>query len=316
MFLFYIFIFLFSCFLLTLSSRWIVSSLAFISKFLGWKEFVVAFFVMSFASSAPNLFVGIISAINKIPQLSFGDIMGGNLVDLTLVVAIAVLISKNGIEAGSRTVQATAIFTVVAVILPLLLVSDGLLSRADGVILIGTFLIYSFWLFAKKERFEKVYDGVSHLKISTFLKSVFLVFLGIILLFFGAEGIIKSAEFFAKTINFPIGLIGILIVGLGTALPETFFSLTSVKRGETWMILGNLMGSVVNTATLVLGIVALIYPIKIVDFSPYVIARLFIMMSVLFFFLCVHTDRKITKKEALFLLGVYIVFLICEVFFR
>jgi Ca2+/Na+ antiporter len=79
------------------------------------------------------------------------------------------------------------------------------------------------------------------------------------------------------------------------------------------MILGDLMGSVIVPATLVIGIVALICPIKINNFSPFVIARFFLVVSALFFFFFVRTDRKITKKEAVFLLSLYFAFVIIEI---
>ncbi|PJA01069.1 hypothetical protein COX75_00835, partial [bacterium (Candidatus Gribaldobacteria) CG_4_10_14_0_2_um_filter_33_15] len=81
MFWLYIFIFLISCLLLTFSNKWLIGALSRIALFLQMKEFVVAFFLMAFAVSIPNLFVGIISALNKIPELSFGDVVGGNIVD-------------------------------------------------------------------------------------------------------------------------------------------------------------------------------------------------------------------------------------------
>lgn len=93
MFYVHIIIFLVSVVVLYVSGRWIVSALMNVAKFLKLKEFVVAFFVMAFAASLPNLAVGIISAVNKVPQLSFGEIMGGNVVDLTLVVVLAILFS-------------------------------------------------------------------------------------------------------------------------------------------------------------------------------------------------------------------------------
>ena len=289
-----------------------------IAKFLGWREFVVAFFIMAFAASLPNLFVGISSALHKIPQLSFGDIVGGNLVDLTIVVALAALVAK-GLPTGSRMVQTSSIFTILIAILPLLLILDGKLGRGDGTILILVFFLYIFWLFSKKERFAKVYDDeiesiTKEFKI--FLKSLGKIIFGIILLLLAAEGIVRSAVFFAQSLNLPLALIGILIVGLGNALPETYFAIISAKKGQTWMILGNLMGSVIVPATLVLGILALICPIEIIDFSPFAIARFFLIISALFFLFFVRTGRKITRKEALFLLGIYIGFLLCEAFLR
>jgi len=309
----YILVFIASCGLITLASKWVVGALSNIAKFLGWKEFIVAFFIMAFASSAPNLFVGILSALDGISQLSFGDVMGGNLVDLTVVLAIAVFISKTGLGAESRAVQSTAIVTVILAILPLLLISDGTLGRSDGIILIASYLAYSLWLFAKKERFSKVYEEGCPTGFLFFFKNISLVIFAAGLLLVSAEGIIKSASYFATAFNLPIGLIGLFIVGLGNSAPETFFSLVSVKKGETWMILGNLMGGVINTATMVLGIVALISPIKILDFSPYIYSRFFLIVAALVFLLTIRTGKKITKKEAIFLLLIYIVFLIVEI---
>jgi len=91
MVLVYILIFLSCCALLYFSGEWVVGGLMRMARFLGWREFVVAFIVMAFAASLPNLFVGVTSDLRQIPQLSFGDVAGNNLVALTLAVAIAVL---------------------------------------------------------------------------------------------------------------------------------------------------------------------------------------------------------------------------------
>ncbi len=312
---FYIFIFIISCIILYFSGEWVISGLMRLAKFLGWREFVVAFLVMAFAASFPNLFVGISSALHKIPELSFGEVVGGNVVDLTLAVAIAALIAK-GLPAASRTVQATSIFTIIIAVLPLLLILDGILTRGDGIILILCFGLYMLWLFSKKERFTRIYDNIKEpilKEFKLFFKDLGKVILGLILLLFAAEGIVRSARFFAESLNFPLALVGILIVSLGNALPETYFAIASARKGETWMILGDLMGAVVFPATLVLGIVALICPIQISDISSIAIARLFMIISALFFFFFVRTDRKITKREAFFLLTIYITFVLVEI---
>jgi len=76
------------------------------------------------------------------------------------------------------------------------------------------------------------------------------------------------------------------------------------------------MGSVISCATLVLGIVVLISPIEIADFSPFAIARFFLIIAAIFFLFFVKTDRKITAKEAFFLLSLYLVFIVVEVLAR
>ena len=292
-----------------------VSGLMRMAKFLGWREFVVAFIVIAFASSLPNLFVGISSALQKIPELSFGDVAGNNLVALTIAVALATFFAKGGIPANSRANQTTAIFTMVSAVLPLILVLDNNLSRIDGLILIGFFIFYLIWLFSKKERFTKVYNGhkVHPFKdFNNFLKDLLKVFLGIIFLIISSQGIVKSAQFFASTFSMSLISIGILVTGAGSALPEIYFAVASAKKGETWLILGDLMGAVIIPSTLVLGIVALICPFQISDFSPFLVARVFLVISALLFYFSVRSGHRISKKEAFILLLIYVAFLIVE----
>ncbi len=317
MLILYIFIFLISCLLLAFSSKWLIGVLSRIALFLQIKEFIVAFFLMAFAVSIPNLIVGIISAIQGIPELSFGDVIGGNIIDLSIVLGLGALISKAGISADSRTVQRSSIYTIFVALLPLLLIFDGRLSRVDGVLLIFSFLCYLFWIFSKRERFSKIYDHPSKpLNLSRFLKDLFLLTGGIILLLLAAEGVVKSASFFSQAFNLPLSLIGLLIVGLGNSLPETFFTFRAAQKGEDWMVLGDLTGGVVVTATLVLGTVALICPIQIADFSPFAVARIFMIFSAVHFLLCIRTGQKITRREGMHLIGIYVAYLLVEIFMR
>lgn len=314
----YILIFLASIALLFWAGKLLVKSLSQIAKYLEWREFVVAFIVIAIAAAIPNLFVGITSALHQIPQLSFGDIVGGNLIDLTLAVALAAFFAK-GLPAESKMVQTSAIFTMVIATLPLLLILDGVLGRGDGILLILTFFFYIFWLFSKKERFTKIYDGnkISVIKdFRIFIKDLGRLILGLFLLLIAAQGMVKAASFFSQTLDLPLVLVGILIVGVGNAIPETYFAVMAARKARNWMILGDLMGSVIVGSTLVLGIVALIYPIEIVEFSPFAIARFFLIISAMFFLFFVRTNRKITTKEALFLLGIYIIFVLVEIFVR
>ncbi|MCX6759372.1 MAG: sodium:calcium antiporter [Candidatus Nealsonbacteria bacterium] len=314
MLFYHVLIFVGSFAILFFSSNFLVGGLTKLSKFIGWKEFVVSFLVMAFATTIPNFFIGIISALNKVPELSFSDVVGTNIADLTLVIALSALVSKMGLSVPSRTVQGSSLFTIGVAVFPLILIQDGTLSRLDGILLLGAFAAYIAWLFNKKERFEKIYDGTSEkLTLKFFTKNIVLLFCSILLLVVSSHGIVKSAVFFSGFLRLPLSLIGILIVGLGTALPELSFTLQAARKSQDWMIVGDVMGSVIMTATLVLGIVALICPIKIVDFQPFAIGRIFLIISAIFFLLFIRSGRKITRREALFLLGIYITFVLVEI---
>ncbi len=316
--IFYIFLFLVSCLVLSWLGAKLIKNLVSLARYLNWKEFIVAFFIMSFATSLPNLLVGITSAFRGIPQLSFGDVVGGDMVDLTLVMALAVLFGYGSLATGSKTVQKTVIFTSIAAILPLLLVFDGNLSRTDGIILLLAFLIYTSWLFLKDDRFKKTYEENPKKPASAgffgFLKILANIFFLLCLLLLASQLVVQSAQFFSFKLNIPLSLVGLFIIGLGNCFPETYFSIMSSKKGEGWMVLGNLMGSVIVCSTLVLGIVALICPIQIPDFSPFLVARIFTIIAAFLFFIVIKTGKEITKKEAIILIFIYISFLIAEIF--
>lgn len=315
---FYILLFIFSCVLLLWMGKWVIDSLMSVAHFLQWREFVMAFFVMAFASCIPNFFVDISSAFRGIPQLAFGDVIGGNVVDLTIAIGLAALIS-GGITANSRVVQSSLIFTFIVAVLPLLLIWDGVLSRADGLVLIFFFFIYIYWLFSKKERFCKVYEEKKTKQSRIhFFKDLIKLAIGVVVLLFAAQGIIKSSIAFSEILNIPLPLVGILIVGLGNALPEIYFAFISSKKDQCWLILGDIMGAVIIPATLILGIVALISPIEISDFSisSFAVARFFMIISALLFLFFLRTGKKISQKEGLILIFLYISFLIAEILFR
>jgi cation:H+ antiporter len=322
-----ILLFLASCFILFWSGSKLVESLGNVASYLGWREFVVAFFIVAVAASLPNLFVGINASLQGVTALSFGQIMGNNVIDLTLAIALAVLIGGSSIKIKSRMVQSSALFTAIIAVIPLLLILDGNLSRMDGLALILTFIIYTVWIFSKGERFKDIYSfpeikKKSKKKISAFakfakfLKDFAKLIFYIILLLIASWGIVKSSQSFAVLIGVSVSIIGILLVGLGNAFPEMYFAIVSAKKGKGWLILGDLMGAIIISTTFVLGIIALIWPMNNIDFSPFLIARIFLVISSLFFLLFIKTGKEITKSEAAILLAIYFIFVFTEIAFQ
>src|SRR6056297_186140 len=308
----YVLVFIGSALILGYTSNRLIKSLSKVARFLKWKEFVVAFFTMALAASLSNFFVGISSVIHKIPELSFSDVIGGSIVDLTLAAGIAALISNKGLKLKSRTVQGSAVFTLLIAILPILLIQDGILSRFDGILLIIVFGLYIFWVFKKEDRFTKEYN-TEKVKKTNALKNLFVVILTIIALLIASEGIVQSARYFAQALGLSLPLVGLLIVGIGNALPEISFAVQAAKKGDDWLVIGDLMGSIIIPATLVLGIVAILSPIEIPDFSPFAIARIFLVLAALAFVIFTRTKQTIDKREGLYLIGLYILFLLAEI---
>lgn len=320
--IFEIAIFIASIIILSWLSSSFVKTLVEIARYLKWREFIVAFFVMGCAASLPNLFVDLNAALRGLAPISFGDIIGGNLIDLTLIMAIVVFFSKDTISTNSKMVQGSSIFTFLIAILPIFLIWTGKVTRIDGAILILAFFVYAYWLFSKDDRFKKIYSKAKKqsdsLKIRRwiFIKNVVKIILIIAVLYAASQGIIFAAQSFQVSLGVSLSLVGVLIVALGNCFPELYFGIVSGRKNEGWMVVGDMMGSVIVCATLVLGIVGLVAPFEIKDMSVFLIARIFTVIAAVFFLIVVKTDKKITKKEGLLLLSIYILFLLTEIFIK
>lgn len=316
-------LFIISAYGFHVAGKWVVLGIMHTSKILGVREFVLAFFVMALASSLPNLFVGITSALQGVPELSLGDVFGNNFIAMTLAIAAAVMFAKKkSISTKGSSLQVSLIFTAVAAILPVILLIDGILSRWDGIVLILFFVVYLRWLMMSESRFRKKYRNEKRsepnknpIKLKVLIMHIFKVFAGCLIFLAGAFGIVTAASYFATFFNIPMVLVGLLIVGFGGALPEIYFSIESSRRGNPDLVMGNIMGSIIMPATLVLGIVALIHPIHIDGLEAVALSRIFLLIAAILLFIFAITKRKIGRREAIFLIFLYALFVICMILF-
>ena len=313
----HILIFIVSCVLLAFSGRWLVKALSKISEFFGWKEFTVSFFIMSFATASPELFIGLSSASQGIPELSLGNIIGQNIIHFTLAIAICVFFAGK-FSVRSKIIRKTAWFSAFMAFLPIVMILDGTLSRSDGIILIATFLAYTLWIAGRKENYEKKYDDpqTKNLsiweKISVFSKNFAIFGVGVLVMIIAAGGIVRSASLFAESLGIPLVIIGALIVGLGTALPEVYFSAEAAREKKGELMAGNLRGATVVSTSVVLGIVSIISPISGEMISPYIVSRVFLAIAVIAFLIFSSTGKVITKREAFALFLIYVAFILAE----
>ncbi|MCD6177737.1 sodium:calcium antiporter [bacterium] len=315
MVLVYSIIFIVSCIVLVRSGTWVVRSLIRIAKFLGWKEFVVASILMAFATSLPEIFVGVSSALSNKPQLSFGNVIGSNILALTLVIGIGAILG-NGLKFEGKTLRSSSIYAIIISLLPLFLILDRNVSRIDGVILLASLVFYFRELLKREEKFTKIFTN--HFKrdlegLKLFFKDLLLFFGGVFLLLISAEGVVFSSSSLSLELNLPLIVIGLFFVAVGTSIPEITFGIRSVMMGHKEMIAGDAIGSVVVNSALALGLVAVIAPFQIPQISFYIVGIVFTVITALAFLIFSWTEHKITPKEALILIEIYILFVLVEI---
>jgi cation:H+ antiporter len=301
-----------ACVFLAFSGHFVVKSLIKIARYYGLREFVVGFILVAITTSIPELFVGIISALSNISALSFGDIIGANIVDLTVVVGATALLGKR-IKIENEIEKKDVFYTFFIALLPILLFLDHNLSRIDGIILLVAFLLYIFRLIIQRKHFRKIVSD--HVSKSLLRKELILFVISVIVLLLSARFIVQFAVSLASELSLHPILIGLVIVSIGTTLPELLFETNSVLKGFSGMAVGDLLGSVVANSSLVLGVVSIIQPIE-AYFVSFAIGAGFLIVSLSAFIVFARTEHEITWKEGLILLIFYILFVITSLIFR
>jgi cation:H+ antiporter len=314
---YYFFIFISSFVILGFAACWIVDSLTFFAQLLKWREFVLVYFVLVLMATVPNLIIGFFSSVNNVPELFFGDVLGNSLITLTFITGLAAIISK-GLHAESRVVQQSSFFLVFSAVLPLLLIMDGELSRGDGFVLLILFFLYSGWLFSKRRLFDQVYQEKEKIKhpFLTLFRNAGCILIGIPLLILAGYWIVQSSVFFADYFNFSIAVFGILVVALGTSLPELFFIVTAAKKNNDWLALGGIVGDGIVLPTFGLGLISVFSPIRIPLFSELAPLLVFLVAAIFLFLLFIKTRKRISPREGMVLLVVYGMFLCFEIVSR
>jgi len=138
------------------------------------------------------------------------------------------------------------------------------------------------------------------------------IFLGVALLLFSADMLVRIARQIALALNIPILLIGLLLVAIGTSLPELAFELKAVREKQSGMVFGDLLGSIVANGTLVIGVTSLISPIRIQAFDEYLLATMTFVVMFALFYIFIRTKKKLERWEGAALLGVYLLFILLE----
>jgi len=298
---------------LIISGAWGVKYLTKIAAFLRLSEYVVGFMLMAVATSIPELFVGISAGLAKNTALSLGNVIGSNIANVTIIIGISILLAK-GLNIESKKTRIEAMYMTIIVIIPIALTFlRGYLSRLDSAILLGIFGIYSYFLWKQRKSFKKeVKEKVPKWQI---VADVLMLVGSIILLFLSSEFVVRYASNLAVDFNVPPIMIGLFLVAIGTSLPELVFGTHAIMQGHGQMALGNIIGSCITNATLVLGATGLIYPIAS-NFLLFITSGLFMITVCFIFATFVGVGRKLYWMEGVSLILLYAFFIIVQYYLR
>lgn len=272
-------------------------------------KYIVGFIIVAIISILPETLIAINSAIEGIPSLGLGTLFGSNVADLTLIFAIIIFATKKNITIESKILKNNIIYPFVMLI-PIILGLDGYYSRIEGISLIIIGLIFYFLAFRNNDepRLE------SAPKQDRF-KNISLLIASMIVLLLGSHLAVTSTTGLASNLGITPIIIGMLIMGLGATVPELLFSIKSVKDNNDSLAVGDILGTVLADATIVVGILALISPFYFPTRIIYVTGVFMVIASFLLFYF-MRSGKTLTKKESFILLIFWILFILIELSFN
>ena len=259
-----------------------VDGAAHIARYLGMPPLLIGLTIVGMATSAPEILVGIVAALEGKTEIAIGNAIGSNIANIGLVLGLTVMLMP--VTIASQTLKREFFVMVLAILLAFGLMWDQNLSHLDAVfLLVGVVAaILAVIVLSKKSaptdpllsEFESELPDKSPEK-SNIRRSIFLFFLGLGLLLGGAYLLVECAIIVAKHFGLSDLVIGLTIIAIGTSLPELAASITAVKKNEADIAIGNVIGSNMFNMLAVIGIPGMIHA---TDFDSVVLHRDFPIM--------------------------------------
>ena len=296
-------------FLLVIGGEFIVRASVALSLRFNISKFVIGMTVVSFATSLPELIVSINAALNNSPSIAINNVVGSNIANIGLVLALIALLSNISVNEKSFRRDWSWMFFL-SIMLWLFIITDNELNGFEGFLLIAFLVNFVYKVLKNSDSTELLNDVDDKLKLTSNFKILIWLFISSLTLYFGAEFLVDGAVKFANQINISEAVISVSIVAIGTSIPELAASLVAIAKNEKGISVGNLIGSNIFNIGSVLGITAIIKDIPIAE---EIIQRDILWMmafTVLIMVLSVLPEKnKISKYKGLVMLVGYFVFI-------
>jgi cation:H+ antiporter len=289
----------------------------------GIAEVIIGLTIVSIGTSLPEILVTSTAAASAgrtgdtaMMDLAVGNIFGSVLVQITFILGIVALVTPLNIRPD--WLRRDGLIMLGAVILcSLLLWTGGGLSRLEGLILCSTYVAYIWWLLRNRENIrEDEIETVGEIRASDFSWTtaayLVMVIIGLFFAIFAATKLVELASEIGKSMNIPPAIVGTVMSGLGTSLPELTVALMAAKR-SSGVAIGTLVGSNITDPLLSIGIAAMINPLVVSTESYGLIMHLIVPSTIIGVGICLfmmYTGMQFTRMEGGVLIGLYIFFLV------
>lgn len=284
--------------------NWLVKGSVTVARRLGISSLVIGMTVVAYGTSTPELAASI-AAAGEHGDIILGNVVGSNVANVGMVIGVAAILVS--LPVGHRTLRREIPLMVGFSFLLVAMSVDGMISRPDGIILVGmlaAFTAYTFWQSRRQtDNSTPEKEGGT----TSYLRAFVLMGIGVLLLYVGAILTVDNAVAIAQTFGIPERVIGITVIAIGTSLPELITSVIAIRRGHADIGVGNIIGSNIYNILMIMGVASVIAGIAVVPavFVDYTIMILFSLVL----FVALRSGR-VARPVGMALVAGYAIYLV------
>lgn len=285
-----------------------------VAKRFNISDLVIGLTIVAFGTSAPELVISVISALNGSAEMAIGNVVGSNIFNILMIIGCTALVSP--IVVGQGTMSKEIPLVILSSLALTFFANDCLLdgastniiSRIDGLVLLCFFMIFMRYTFSIARNGEESGNGEEKVKMMPVWKSALYIVGGLAGLIFGGQFFVEGASGIARSLGVSESIIGLTLVAGGTSLPELATSVTAALKKNSGIAIGNVIGSNLFNIFFVLGCSASISPLPMGNINNIDMAVM-IAASILFWLVgWFFKKRTITRIEGALLVVCYIAY--------
>jgi len=307
---FYLFMLAISFFFIALASDKIIIYTTKLSAYYGLSQMSAGFIVLSVVTSMPELFVSVLASLSSQGGISVGNVLGSNVANLTIIIGLAVLLSKMHFSIRSTSQQELAQFLFILSLIPLFILQRGSMGPVLAIVLLILFVFFSLKISKKAEKIH----ALEFMRKKDLNKTIIKFVIAVCFLLFFSKIVVDNSINIAELAGLPPSVIGATLVAIGTSIPELATTIQALRKHFFDMAFGNILGSCITNITLILGIASLLSFSEVSTLATGGM-MFFGMLSTLTVWYIVNTRRYIGKKIALVLILIYALFVLQQIGF-
>lgn len=299
-------------------ANYLTDGAAAVARRFGMSDLMVGLTIVAFGTSAPELTISIMSAIDGNTGIAIGNVVGSNIFNTLIIIGAVAVARPIKITGGIMSKEIPLVVLSAAALLAMgsskwLDGTTPIISRVDGILLLLFFAIFMRYVFSQsKQKMPETSENSNETKpVQTALwKSVIFIIGGLAALIYGGDLFVDKASAIASSLGVSDAIIGLTIVAMGTSLPELATSLTAAVKGNSGIAIGNVIGSNIFNIFLVLGCSATIRPLPFGAITEVDLLVLFASCVLFWIFGWFFGNRTINRAEGGLLVAGYIAYMI------